>query len=101
MHMIKAQLVFRSLQHRNYRLFFGGQSISLIGTWMQRIALPWLVYRMTGSEVLLGVVGFVSQIPSFALAPFAGVLIDRWSRYRVLMVTQVISMIQASVLAWL
>jgi MFS family permease len=99
--MIKAQIVFRSLQHRNYRLFFGGQSISLIGTWMQRIALPWLVYRMTGSEVLLGVVGFVSQIPSFALAPFAGVLIDRWSRYRVLMVTQVISMIQAAVLAWL
>jgi MFS family permease len=100
-HMIKAQIVFRSLRHRNYRLFFGGQSISLIGTWMQRIALPWLVYRMTGSEVLLGVVGFVSQIPSFALAPFAGVLIDRWNRYRVLMVTQVVSMIQAAVLAWL
>lgn len=100
-HMIKAQIVFRSLRHRNYRLFFGGQSISLIGTWMQRIALPWLVYRMTGSEVLLGVVGFVSQIPSFALAPFAGVLIDRWNRYRVLMVTQVISMIQAAILAWL
>ena len=99
--MIKAQIVFRSLQHRNYRLFFSGQSISLIGTWMQRIALPWLVYRMTGSEVLLGVVGFVAQIPSFLLAPVAGVLIDRWSRYRVLLVTQVISMIQAGILAWL
>jgi len=76
-------------------------SISLIGTWMQRIALPWLVYRMTGSEVLLGVVGFVAQIPSFLLAPVAGVLIDRWSRYRVLLVTQVISMIQAGILAGL
>lgn len=93
--------VFRSLQHRNYRLFFGGQSISLIGTWMQRIALPWLVYQMTGSEVLLGIVGFAAQIPSFLLAPVAGVLIDRWSRYRVLVVTQVISMIQAGILAWL
>ncbi|HZM13304.1 MAG TPA: MFS transporter [Bacteroidales bacterium] len=99
--MIKAQIVFRSLQHRNYRLFFSGQTISLIGTWMQRIALSWLVYRMTGSEVLLGVVGFVAQIPSFLLAPVAGVLIDRWSRYRVLLVTQVISMIQAGILAWL
>ncbi len=99
--MIKAQIVFRSLQHRNYRLFFGGQSISLIGTWMQRIALPWLVFQMTGSEVLLGIVGFAAQIPSFLLAPVAGVLIDRWSRYRVLLVTQVISMIQAGILAWL
>lgn len=99
--MIKAKVIFRSLRHPNYRLFFSGQSISLIGTWMQRIALPWVVYRMTGSEVLLGVVGFAGTIPSFLLAPFAGVLIDRWSRYRVLLVTQIISMIQASVLAWL
>jgi len=68
---------------------------------MQRIALPWVVYRMTDSEVLLGVVGFASSIPSFLLAPFAGVLIDRWSRYRVMLVTQIISMIQAGVLAWL
>lgn len=99
--MIKVDIVFRSLRHRNYRLFFTGQSISLIGTWMQRIALPWVVYRMTGSEVLLGVVGFAGTIPSFLLAPFAGVLIDRWSRYRVLLITQIISMIQAGVLAWL
>jgi MFS family permease len=99
--MIKVDIVFRSLRHRNYRLFFSGQSISLIGTWMQRIALPWVVYRMTGSEVLLGVVGFAGTIPSFLLAPFAGVLIDRWSRYRVLLITQIISMIQAGVLAWL
>jgi len=98
---LKVNTVFRSLRHRNYRLFFSGQSISLIGTWMQRIALPWAVYSMTGSEVLLGVVGFASSIPSFLLAPFAGVLIDRWSRYRVMLVTQIISMIQAGILAWL
>lgn len=74
---LRVNTIFRSLRHRNYRLFFSGQSISLIGTWMQRIALPWVVYRMTDSEVLLGVVGFASSIPSFLLAPFAGVLIDR------------------------
>jgi MFS family permease len=99
--LLKFKTAFRSLQSRNYRLFFSGQSVSLIGTWMQRIALPWVVYRMTGSEVLLGVVGFAGQIPSFLLAPVAGVLIDRWSRYRVLIITQIISMIQAGVLAWL
>lgn len=93
--------IFRSLQYRNYRLFFSGQSISLIGTWMQRIAMPWLVYHMTGSALLLGVVGFAGQIPTFLLSPVAGVLTDRWSRYRVLLVTQIISMIQAIILAWL
>jgi len=98
---LRVSTIFRSLRHRNYRLFFSGQSISLIGTWMQRIALPWVVYRMTDSEVLLGVVSFAGSIPSFILAPFAGVLIDRWSRYRVMLVTQIISMIQAGVLAWL
>ncbi len=97
----RARIVFRSLQYRNYRLFFSGQSISLIGTWMQRIALPWLVYQMTGSPFLLGVVGFAGQIPTFLLAPFAGVLTDRWSRYRVLLVTQILAMIQAGILAWL
>ena len=97
----RVNTIFRSLRHRHYRLFFSGQSVSLIGTWMQRIALPWAVYRMTDSEVLLGVVGFAGSIPSFVLAPFAGVLIDRWSRYRVMLVTQIISMIQAGVLAWL
>jgi MFS family permease len=97
----KAKIVFRSLKYRNYRLFFSGQSISLIGTWMQRIALPWLVYHMTGSPLLLGVVGFAGQIPTFLLAPFAGVLTDRWSRYKVLLVTQILSMIQAGVLAGL
>jgi MFS family permease len=95
------RIIFRSLQYRNYRLFFSGQSISLIGTWMQRIAMPWLVYHMTGSALLLGVVGFAGQIPTFILSPVAGVLTDRWNRYRVLLVTQIFSMIQAFILALL
>ena len=95
------KIVFRSLQHRNYRLFFSGQSVSLIGTWMQRIAMPWMVYHMTGSALLLGVVSFTGQIPTLILGPVAGVLTDRWSRYRVLLVTQIVSMVQAAVLAWL
>jgi len=95
----RVKIVFRSLKYRNYRLFFSGQSISLIGTWMQRIAMPWLVYHMTGSALLLGVVGFAGQIPTFLLSPVAGVLTDRWSRYRVLLVTQIISLVQAFVLA--
>jgi MFS family permease len=95
------KVVFRSLKYRNYRLFFAGQSVSLVGTWMQRIAMPWLVYHMTGSALLLGVVGFAGQIPSFLLSPVAGVLTDRWSRYRVLLVTQILSLVQAGVLAWL
>lgn len=95
----KLNIIFRSLKYRNYRLFFSGQGVSLIGTWMQRIAMPWLVYHMTGSELLLGVVSFAGQIPTFLLAPFAGVLTDRWNRYRVLLVTQIISMLQASLLA--
>ncbi len=91
--------IFRSLRYRNYRLFFGGQSISLIGTWMQRIALPWLVYHVTGSALLLGVVSFAGQIPTFLLAPFAGVITDRFNRYKVLLITQVLSFIQALLLA--
>jgi MFS family permease len=93
--------IFRSLKYRNYRLFFGGQSISLIGTWIQQIAMTWLVYRLTGSTFLLGLVGFVGQIPTFLLAPFAGVLIDRWNRYHILIVTQTLAMIQALILAFL
>jgi MFS family permease len=93
--------MFRSMKYRNYRLYFSGQSISLIGTWMQRIAMPWLVYQMTGSALLLGVVGFAGQIPTFILGPFAGVLTDRWDRYRVLVISQILLMIQASVLAFL
>ncbi|MCX6333047.1 MAG: MFS transporter [Bacteroidia bacterium] len=91
--------IFRSLKYRNYRLFFSGQSLSLIGTWMQRIALPWLVYHMTGSAFLLGVVSFAGQIPTFILSPFAGVLTDRFNRYKVLLLTQILSLVQASILA--
>jgi MFS family permease len=92
------RLVFRSLGYRNYRLFFFGQSLSLIGTWMQRIALPWLVYQQTGSAFLLGLVGFAGQIPTLLLGPFAGVLTDRWNRYTILIATQILAMMQAFVL---
>lgn len=90
---------FRSLRYRNFRLFFGGQSISLIGTWIQRIAMPWLVYDLSHSVVLLGIVGFAGQIPTFLLASFAGVIIDRHNRYRILIATQILAMLQALVLA--
>lgn len=93
--------VLRALRHRNYRLFFGGQSISVIGTWMQRIAMSWLVYRLTNSAFLLGLVGFTSQIPIFLLTPFAGVLADRSNRHHILVVTQTMAMIQAFTLAFL
>lgn len=91
--------IFRTLQYKNFRYFFFGQSVSLIGTWMQAIAMSWLVYRITGSALLLGVVGFSSQIPVFILSPFAGVMADRMDRRRMLIVTQVFFMIQALVLA--
>jgi MFS family permease len=93
--------LLRALRHRNYRLFFSGQSISLIGTWMTKIATSWLIYRLTGSALLLGLVGFAGQIPSFLLAPVAGVLIDRWNRHRLLVVTQVLAMLQSAALAGL
>jgi MFS family permease len=93
--------IVRSLRHRNFRLFFSGQSISLIGTWMQRIALGWLVYRMTNSAFLLGLVGFAGQIPTFLFASFAGVLADRRNRHRILIITQTLAMIQALVLSFL
>lgn len=92
---------FRSLKYRNYRLFFTGQSISLIGTWIQRITIPWLVYHLTNSAFLLGVVGFAGQIPTFLIAPFAGVFTDRMNRYHLLIGTQIAAMIQAFVLAFL
>src|SRR5215212_4491024 len=88
----------RALRHRNYRLFFSGQSLSLIGTWLTRIATSWLIYRLTGSALLLGVLGFAGQIPTFLLSPLAGVLVDRWNRHRVLVVTQVLAMLQSAVL---
>lgn len=91
--------VFRAMRHRNYSLFFSGQFVSMIGTWMTRIAISWLIYRLTGSALLLGVVGFAGQIPSFILAPIAGVLVDRWSRHRVLIWTQALAMLQSAALA--
>ncbi|MBW4618705.1 MAG: MFS transporter [Cyanosarcina radialis HA8281-LM2] len=88
-----------ALRSRNYRLFFGGQGLSLIGSWMTQVATIWLVYQLTQSAFLLGVVGFTSQIPSLFLLPFAGVLVDRWNRHRVLLATQVLSMVQSLALA--
>jgi MFS family permease len=90
---------WRALQHRNFRLFFGGQTISLMGTWMTRLATSWLVYRLTGSAFLLGVVGFAGQIPTFIFAPLAGVWVDRLNRRNVLLVTQFLAMLQSLALA--
>ncbi len=92
---------WRAMRHRNFRLFFAGQSISLIGTWMTRIATSWLVYRLTKSALLLGTVGFAGQIPTFLLAPLAGVLVDRLDRRKVLVWTQSLAMAQSLALAWL
>jgi MFS family permease len=92
---------WRALKHRNFKLFFSGQSISLIGTWMTRVATSWLVYRLTGSALLLGTVGFVGQIPTFLLAPFAGVWVDRLNRRNVLLWTQILAAIQSLLLAGL
>src|SRR6266513_3699821 len=91
----KLKFALRALKHRNYKLFFSGQSLSLIGTWMTRIATSWLVYRLTGSAFLLGIVGFAGQFPAFLLGPFAGIYVDRWDRHRLLVVTQTISMLQS------
>ncbi len=91
----------RALRYRNFRLFFSGQSLSLIGTWMTRLATSWLVYRLTGSPLLLGVVTFAGQIPTFLLGPVAGVWADRWERRRVLLVTQFLAALQSLALAGL
>lgn len=91
--------IFRSLRHYNYRLFFTGQSISLVGTWMQRVAVSWLIYRLTGSAFLLGLVTFLSLIPSLVLAPYAGSYVDRHNKFKILIITQVILMFQAGALA--
>ena len=93
--------LFSVFRHRNYRLFFTGQTISLIGFWMQAIGQSWLVYRLTGSPLLLGFVGFVSQAPVLFVSPFAGVVADRLNRRRILLVTQSLMMTFASVLALL
>jgi MFS family permease len=91
----------RALSHRNFQLFFGGQLISLIGTWMQTVAQSWLVYRLTGSALLLGSVGFASQIPVFLMAPVGGTVADRSNRHRVIVITQTASMVLALILAGL
>jgi MFS family permease len=90
---------FRTLHYRNYRLYFSGQGVSLIGTWIQLIALNWLVYELTNSALMLGLVGFVNRIPAFILAPFAGVVIDRLNKFKLLLWTQILSMLQAGLLA--
>lgn len=90
---------FRALRHRNYRLFIGGQLISLIGTWLQSVAQSWLVYRLTGSELLLGLTGFCAQLPVFLLSPLGGVVADRKSRREVLIATQTFAMLLAYTLA--
>ncbi len=93
------QAAGRALRHRNFQLFFSGQLISLVGTWMQTVAQSWLVYKLTGSGLLLGSVGFASQIPVFLFAPLGGITADRSNRQRVVIATQVASMILALVLA--
>lgn len=91
----------RALRHRNFRLFTTGQSISLVGTWMQQVAVGWLVYRLTGSPLMLGLVSFASLAPGFVIAPFAGVLADRHNKHRIVIITQVVMMCQALLLGTL
>ncbi len=93
--------IVRSFESRNFRLFFAGQGISLVGTWITQVASIWLVYRLTHSALLLGLVGFASQVPSFFMSPFAGLFVDRWNKHRILVITQVLSMLQSLALAGL
>lgn len=93
--------IIKALYNRNYRIFFAGQGLSIIGTWTQNIALSWLSYRLTDSALMLGLVAFAGQIPNFVLAPFAGVWIDQQGKRRVLIVTQLLSLLQAALLSWL
>ncbi len=94
-----AKHTFRALGHRNYRLFFSGNIVSLVGTWMQNMAMSWLVYRLTGSTALLGLVSFTSMVPAFFLSPFAGAFVDRWPKRKVVVGTQTLAMLQAFTLA--
>lgn len=94
-------IILRAFKYKNYRLFFGGQIISLTGTWMQQVAVSWLVYRLTNDAFLLGVVGFSSQIPTFLVSPFAGVIADRISKHKIIIATQIFSMLQAFGLVFL
>lgn len=98
---MKLKNIFKSLHSRNYRLYFMGQGVSLIGTWMQHVALSWLVYRLTGSVFLLGFIGFTSQIPTFILAPFSGVITDRYNRLKLMTLAQSLFLIQALIMTLL
>jgi MFS family permease len=89
----------RALNYKNFRLYVSGQAVSLVGTWMQRIAVSWLVYTITHSAFMLGLVAFAGQIPVLLLSPYAGAYVDRHSRYKTLLVTQIASMVQAGILA--
>ena len=91
--------MIRAFRHRNFRLYFAGQSISLIGTWIQQVALSWTIYELTHSSFLLGVVSFAGQLPLFVETPFAGVLVDRFNRHRILIITQTLALLQALALA--
>jgi len=91
--------LFRALRNKNYRLFFYGQSLSLLGTWIQQVALSWLIYSVTNSPFLLGFVMFAGQLPTFFIAPFAGVLADKYDKHKIIVITQVVSMLQAILLA--
>ncbi|MFA5915053.1 MAG: MFS transporter [Burkholderiales bacterium] len=91
--------ILRGFQHRNFRLFFIGQSLTMIGTWMQYIAISWLMYRLTGSAFMLGITGFALQIPILLVSPFAGVWVDRYNRRKLLLLTQTLALAQALALA--
>src|SRR5579864_5975957 len=93
--------IFSAFRSRNYRLYFYGQSVSLIGTWMQRTAVSWVIYTLTHSTLMLGLTFFAGQFPNFLLSVFGGVVSDRYNRYKVLLITQCLSLIQATALATL
>ena len=98
---VNAKIPPKALDNPNLRLYFGGQIVSLIGTWMQQMALSWLIYRLTNSAYMLGVVGFASQAPTFLITPFGGIIADRVNRKKLVLCTQTLAMIQATALAWL
>lgn len=97
--VIKLPSNLRAFESRNYRLFFIGQGLSLIGTWMTQIATIWLVYQLNNSALLLGIIRFVSQVPGLILDPFTGLLAERWNRHRLLIMTQTLATIRSLVLA--
>ncbi len=99
--MNKIKTTFRALSNPNFRLFAAGQVLSLTGTWMQQLAMGWLVYRLTHSSVALGLYGFVSYLPTFVFTPFGGAIADRWNRHRVLIITQILAMAEALLMAYL